>query len=115
ARRFTSSDLQDEKMMSLGKLSAGLAHELNNPASAAARSSRLLVDGLADLEDASQALGAAGLSEAQLAVVSRSRRACQSAVPSALSPIDRADREDAISAWLEGHGADPDMATPLVE
>ena len=59
ARRFTSSDLQDEKMMSLGRLAAGLAHELNNPASAAARSVRLLVEGLADLEDASRALGAA--------------------------------------------------------
>ncbi len=38
ARVFTSSDLHDEKMVSLGKLSAGLAHELNNPASAIERS-----------------------------------------------------------------------------
>src|SRR4249919_2007484 len=58
-RRFTSNDLQDEKMISLGKLSAGLAHELNNPASAASRSARLLAQGLADLEDAARALGTA--------------------------------------------------------
>ena len=115
ARRFTSSDLQDEKMMSLGRLAAGLAHELNNPASAAARSARLLVDGLADLEGASRDLGAARLSEAQLAAVNRSRHTCLTNVPSALSPIERADREEAISTWLAAHGADPDAAAALVE
>ena len=37
ARHFTSTDWQDEKTMSLGRLAAGLAHELNNPASAVSR------------------------------------------------------------------------------
>src|SRR5688500_121414 len=115
ARRFTSSDLQDEKMMSLGKLSAGLAHELNNPASAAARSAKLLLENLAALEDASRDLGAAQCSPAERAAINRAREACESTVPSALSPIERADREDAIAAWLDAHGAGTVAADALVE
>jgi signal transduction histidine kinase len=114
-RRFTSNDLQDEKMISLGKLSAGLAHELNNPASAASRSARLLAEGLANLEDASRALGTARLTEAQHDIVHRSRNACVSTATAGLSPIERADREEAIESWLEAHGAAPDAASALVD
>ena len=59
ARAFTSSGLHDEKMVSLGKLSAGLAHELNNPASAIERSAALLGDRLEEAEQATRALGEA--------------------------------------------------------
>ena len=114
-RRFTSNDLQDEKMISLGKLSAGLAHELNNPASAASRSARLLAQGLADLEDAARALGTARLTHGQLEIAQRSRTACVATATAGLSPVERADREEAIASWLEAHGAQPDAASALLD
>jgi signal transduction histidine kinase len=100
--------------MSLGRLSAGLAHELNNPASAAARSGRLLAGELTRLEETSRALGAARLGDAQMAAVTRLRQACISVAPGR-SPIERVDREEAIAAWLERHGAAPELAGSLVD
>ncbi len=117
ARQFTSSDLQIEKMSSLGKLAAGLAHELNNPASAVARSAQGLRARLSEVERASRALGAARLSEAQQAAVDKSRNLCLAAAGATVgrSPIERADREDVIAAWLERHGADDAAAEALAE
>ncbi len=76
ARTFTSSGLHDEKMISLGKLSAGLAHELNNPASAIERTASLLEDRLDEAEQATRVLGAARLTDEQLAAVDSIRGAC---------------------------------------
>ncbi|MGC4084548.1 MAG: ATP-binding protein [Vicinamibacterales bacterium] len=116
ARLFASSDFHDEKMASLGRLSAGLAHELNNPAAAIERSSALLEDRLEDAERATLALGSARLSDTQLAAVERIRRACL-ATPArgVLSPIQQADREDAIGDWLVEHGLDAGLAVQLAD
>ena len=78
SRHFTSSGLHDEKMVSLGKLSAGLAHELNNPASAIERSAALLEDRLDEAEQATRALGASKLTDAQLAAIDAVRASCLS-------------------------------------
>ena len=74
ARQFTSIDLRDEKLISLGKLAAGLAHELNNPASAVVRSAKKLTESLGAAEAAARRLGAARLSEAQFAAIDAVRR-----------------------------------------
>ncbi len=116
ARLFTSSDLQNEKMISLGKLSAGLAHELNNPASAIERSATLLEDRLGEAETATHALGVARLSDAQLAAVDSIRSACLARAPKGIrSPVQQADREEAIADWLGDHGLDTAGAEALAD
>ena len=116
ARQFTSGDLRDEKLVSLGKLAAGLAHELNNPASAVVRSSKLLLESLNGAEDASRLLASAGLSEAQFAAIDRARAMCDAARGNApRTPLERADREDELTDWLADHRATMEYAIPLAD
>jgi signal transduction histidine kinase len=116
ARAFTSSDLHDEKMVSLGKLSAGLAHELNNPASAIKRSAALLDERLEDSERATRALGTFKLTETQLAAVDAAREACLARQESGVrSPIEQAEREEAMADWLADRGLDIAIAEPLAD
>jgi signal transduction histidine kinase len=116
ARHFTSSDLHAEKMVSLGKLSAGLAHELNNPASAIRRSAKSLRSALGASDERSQAMALVHLSPEQQAAVDRVRGLCRDTATHVVrSPLEQADREAAIGGWLAAHGADPADAEPLAE
>ena len=115
ARVFTSSDLHDEKMESLGRIAAGLAHELNNPASAAARGARLLTETLVEAEHASRSLAESGLTTNQLAAINRVREECTDGAAPVLSSIERADREDVLASWFEAHGADTEASAAFVD
>jgi len=114
SRDYTSFGLHDEKMVSLGKLSAGLAHELNNPVSAIARNAALLESRLDDVERAVGTLDASVLTAAQRASIAAARAACAAACP-VLSPIEQADREDAIANWLAAHGVGAALVGPLAD
>lgn len=99
---------QSEKLATLGKLSAGLAHELNNPAAAAQRSAAQLRGEIDRLDHAQRELGAANLTEAQVVALSRlvaaigdlARRAPE------VDPLSRSDLEGDLERWLERRGLD---------
>jgi signal transduction histidine kinase len=115
-RQFKASEIHDEKLVSLGKLAAGLAHELNNPTSAVVRSSKMLIESLSRAETASRLLAGASLSPAQFAAIDRARamvEAAQDTVPR--TPVERADREDELTDWLADHRATEEFAIPLAD
>jgi signal transduction histidine kinase len=103
-RETTRLEQQRDRLASLGKLSAGLAHELNNPASAAKRAASQLREALKKIRDASLELGRRDLSLAQKSEIEKLE--ISFTVPDVVPPdaLTISDLEDQIDSLLRSHG-----------
>ncbi|GAA2238149.1 ATP-binding protein [Streptomyces nogalater] len=97
---------QRERLLALGSLSAGLTHELNNPAAAAVRATAALRERVAKMRHKLGLIAEGPFSREVLAnlVEIQERTAERVAKAPALSPLEASDREDALTDWLDEHG-----------
>jgi len=117
AQRAESIVMQQEKLASLGTLSAGLAHELNNPAAAARRTATELAEALGTLEDTVHRFVSSGVERegaARLVELQQEARRAAAAVADPEDRLAQSDREEALAARLEQLGLDGwRLAEPL--
>jgi signal transduction histidine kinase len=103
-REVTRLEQQRDRLVALGKLSAGLAHELNNPASAAKRATSLLRDALKRIKDAVQQLGRHELTAAQKSEIEKLEASFMQPNETSLDTLAMTDLEDQIDSLLRSHG-----------
>ena len=118
---FRSSQViigQRERLLSLGRLSAGLTHELNNPAAAAVRATATLRELVSKIRRKLVHLATADVDPKALVALTDLQEAAVERMAKAekLSPMEVSEAEDEISGWLDDHGIDDgwDLAPTLV-
>ncbi len=96
---------QRERLLALGKLTAGLTHELNNPAAAAARATAALRDRFAGMRHKLALLSEGRLDGEVLRSLTELQEEFVSGISEAaeLSALERSDREDGLGEWLDDH------------
>lgn len=103
-RETTRFEQQRDRLAALGKLSAGLAHELNNPASAAKRAASQLRDILKRIKDASHELGRRELTAAQKAEIDNLEISIIRSDQPPLDTLAASDLEERIDSLFRSHG-----------
>lgn len=99
---------QRERLLALGSLSAGLTHELNNPAAAAVRATATLRERVGGMRHKLRVISTGTYEPETLAqlIDIQERTAERVAKAPASSPLEAADREDSLADWLDGHGVE---------
>lgn len=106
-REFAKRNVQEEKMMALGKLSAGLAHELNNPASAMARSAVALKDHLGHVPEKFKRIISIQASSQEIDSINEILfEKLNRPEQNNMGLLERTEKEDELEAWLEEHGVE---------
>jgi signal transduction histidine kinase len=103
-REVTRMEQQRDRLAALGKLSAGLAHELNNPASAAKRASSQLRDILTKIRDAAHELGRRDLTATQKAEIEKLEACIIMHNDPPLDTLAQSDLEEQLDSVLRSHG-----------
>jgi signal transduction histidine kinase len=105
-REVTRIEQQSEKLTALGKLAGNLAHELNNPASAAQRAASGILTELRTVSDGRYRLVALCLTEKQIRSIESWERHVRARSQASIKggQVDIATREDAITQWIQAHG-----------